>query len=188
LQHGVPSLQLQLIIIKNKEELASFCQKIELASLFKVVGRGSEVSRTDSIELYSFYKRKSGEAFRDFVESSWKARQLFSTVAERDYYQKKVIEDLGNPQNFELPQCILRLAHDLELQRCRSDEIMRSIYKMYDTQYLQLGYTFEPLWQFAKSCISATGGSVITGYNEQLYHFTENPLTCTRKIANRASH
>jgi hypothetical protein len=92
-------------------------------------------------------------------------------------------EDLGNPNNKELAQLILRLAHDLDLQRCRSDEVMQNMHRMYDKEYLQQGYTFEPLWQYAKSCISNTGGSVITGYTEQLYDFSENPMACWQVLA-----
>jgi ankyrin repeat protein len=178
LNYGIPSLQAQLISMKNNGTLESFCQKIELASLFKVAGRESEVSRPDSVELYTRYRIKSAQAFRDYVDNSPQGLQLFSTNDERDFYQKKVVEDLGNPENKELPQLILRLAHDLDLQRCRSDEAMRSLHKMYDSQYLQSGYSFESLWLFAKSCIHETGGSVIAGYNERLYHFTEDLLAC----------
>ena len=183
LKYGIPSLQSQLIVIKNRGELESFCQKIELANLFKVVGRNSEVARSDSVELYARYKTQSAQAFRDFVDYSKEARQLFSSAEEIKFYQRKVIEDLGAPDNKELPQLILRLAHDLDLQRCRSDEAMQTIHRMYDSQYLQSGYTFEPLWPFAKSCISDTGGSVITGYNEQLYDFTKNPMACWQVLS-----
>ena len=183
LKYGIPAIQSQLIDMKNTGELERFCQKIELAAIFKVVGRASEVSYPDSPELHTLYRKKSAQAFRDFVDNSKDACQLFSTVEEKDFYQNKVIADFGNPKNNELPQLILRLAHDLDLQRCRPDKVMRGMHRMYDIQYLQSGYTFEPLWQFAKSCISETGGSVIAGYNEQLYSFTENPLACWKVLA-----
>ncbi|HAT7071669.1 TPA: NAD-dependent ubiquitin ligase [Legionella pneumophila] len=185
LNYGIPALQSQLVAMKKDGILEAFCEKIELASVFKVVGRDSEVSRPDSVELYTRYRVQSAQAFREFVEHSPPARQLFSTVEELDFYQKKVVEDLGNPNNKELAQLVLRLAHDLELQRCRSDESMRSMHSMYDSQYLQSGYTFEPLWQFAKSCIHDTGGSVIGGYTKQLYEFTENPMACWQVLATK---
>ncbi len=188
LKYGVPSLQSQLISIKNNGKLESFCQQIELASIFKVAGRNSEISRPDSVELYTRYRTQSALAFRDFVDSSEEARQLFYTVDEIDFYQRKVVEDLGNPDNKELPQLILRLAHDLDLQRCRSSEAIQTMRRMYDSQYLQSGYTFEPLWQFAKSCISETGGSVVAGYNEQLYDLTENPIACWEILSAKAPY
>lgn len=178
LNYGVPALQSQLLAMKKNGTLDDFCQKLGVATMFKVAGRGSEVSRPDSVDLYTRYRKESARIFREFVDNSPKARTLFSTEEERDYYQQKVVEDLGNPNNQELPQLILRLAHDLELQRCRSDEAMRAMKKMYDSQYLQPGYSFEVLWVFAKSCIQETGGSVMTGYNERLFEFTKNPLAC----------
>lgn len=185
LKYGNPSLQSQLDAMQKDGTLASFCEKIELASVFKVAGRDSEVSRSDAVELYTRYRAQSAQAFRNFVDISPPARQLFSTTDELDYYQKKVVEDLGNPSNQELAQLILRLAHDLDLQRCRSDEVMQDMHRMYDSQYLQSGYTFEPLWQFAKTCISETGGSIIEGYTEQLYAFTENPMACWQVLASK---
>lgn len=185
LKYGTPSLQSQLVAMKKDGTLELFCEKIELASVFKVAGRDSEVSRPDSVKLYTRYRVQSAQAFRDFVDNSLLARQLFSTTDELDFYQKKVVEDLGNPNNKELAQLILRLAHDLELQRCRSDKLMQDMHHMYDDQYLQSGYTFEPLWQFAKSCISDTGGSVVGGYTEQLYECTENPMACWKILATK---
>lgn len=185
LNYGVPALQSQLVAVKKDGTLESFCQKIELASVFKVAGRDSEVSRSDSVQLYTRYQVQSAQAFREFVESSREARELFFTAEELDFYQKKVVEDLGNPNNQQLAQLILRLAHDLDLQRCRSDYFMQGMHRMYDSQYLQSGYTFEPLWQFAKLCISGTGGSVIGGYTEQLWEFTENPMTCWQVLATK---
>lgn len=183
LKYGTPSLQSELMSMKEAGTLESFCQKIELASMFAVVGRDSEVSRADSVERYTHYRIKSAQAFRDFIDHSPQALQLFSASEERDFYQKKVVEDLGNPGNKALPQLILRLAHDFDLQRCRSDESSRERHSMFDSEYLQSGYTFEPLWQFAKSCIQETGGSVMAGYNEQLYHFTKNPLACWQVLS-----
>lgn len=177
--YGIPSLQSQLVAMKQDGTLESFCEKIELISLFKVAGRDGDVSHPESVELYTRYRVQSAQAFRDFVDNSLLARQLFSTTDELDFYQKKVMEDLGNPNNLELTQLILRLAHDLELQRCRRDKDMQDLHRMYDGQYLQSGYTFEPLWQFAKSCISDTGGS------EHLYEFTENPMACWQVLATK---
>lgn len=183
LKYGAPELQSQLIAMRDKGTLDAFCEKLGVATMFKVAGRDSEVSRADSVVLYTHYRTQSAVAFRKFIDSSPRAQQLFSTEAERNYYQYQVVEDLGNPKNQELPQLILRLAHDIELQRCRPDEAMRPIQKMYDSQLLQSGYTFEPLWVFAKSCIQETGGSVIGGYNDKLLYFTENPLACWEFLA-----
>jgi hypothetical protein len=97
----------------NSEDIA----KIQVALLFFVVGRENEMGFQNNPAIYSSFRKKSADAFKQY--STRHLMHLFKSHKEIDKYYN-ILLDYANPQNQSKEACVIRNAHCLDLIRCRN--------------------------------------------------------------------
>lgn len=174
------------------ENFKKFCQdltcddilKIQLALLFSVSGRESEIGHSENPDLYKEYKRNSANNFRIYTQAIGmptaeieKYAQLIEYMCN-PYYVAGKIAEIG-PVSFEYQSLfhIMNLAHNLDLMRC--SEIgpfqlgiamaMQVNFKSLVTHSTEEKLALQGLFKMAYEFLVITGGRLCTSFeNGQL--------------------
>lgn len=156
--------------IKTAGELISSIDKynIQIALLFTIIGRESEVSFVENADKQSLYKKISAQQYRIY------AKKLNVPDVEIDMYAA-IIEHLGNPPflldnpsidaKYKFALIAMNLAHRLDLARCYTpEEYAHALEKTYDvvTRSTQQQTDLLQLIKLATKSISNSGDRLMT--------------------------
>lgn len=103
----------------NREDMA----KIQVALLFFVVGRENEMGFQNNPAVYSSFRKKSADAFKQY--STRHLMHLFKSHNEINKYYN-ILLDYANPKNQSKEAQVIRHAHCLDLIRCRNWDAYQS--------------------------------------------------------------
>lgn len=152
--------------------------KMQLVSLFLIVGRENDCSFRDDPVAHNSFKKTSSEAFINYVsENNW----LSMTVEEIERYSN-IILNLGSLEQQPLEYIILLYAHKLDLLRCYGwIQYTASLSPLHG--YLDFGQV-RVLIDYAHELIHATGDRDLisdepSGYQlEKFYLSSTDPISC----------
>lgn len=127
LNHTLCSFKLAPLVAKYYEQYSNHSDffkfsnediaKIQVALLFFVVGRENEMGFQDNPVIYSRFRKKSADAFKQY--STRHLMHLFKSHEEIDKYYN-ILLDYANPKNQSKEAIVVRHAHCLDLIRCRN--------------------------------------------------------------------
>jgi len=161
-------------------------EHIELAMLFFVTGRESEVSFKDNPDLYNRYRVSSSERFEQYVSERQK---IFPQIAKmvtshRGSIYKHIIHEPHTPTSnpfYDTIKSLMRIIHQIDLFRCYDDLKMDAVTMSIANELNCTPTVNLPFMQYAVQCLQATGdlnlGKKI-GRNSRLF------LACSTSVTN----
>lgn len=168
-------------------------KRMQVAMLFSVVGRKSELGFADNAGVYGGYRKASAELFEQYAKTHYK--DLFSSP-EQIAYWKRLVLDYGNPgfhPDANKPEQaiiakIMRQCHCLDLLRCYpKDEFAKKVTKPLQDD---LGIdAASNLVNYSKTLIENTGDRLIgtKSYNLQEHWLNNTDVSHCISTLNSAS-
>lgn len=168
-------------------------KRMQVAMLFSVVGRKSELGFADNPGVYGGYRKTSAELFEQYAKTHYK--DLF-TSPEQIAYWKRLVLDYGNPgfhADANRPEQaiiakIMRQCHCLDLLRCYSkEEFAKKVSKPLQDD---LGVdAANNLVNYSKTLLEKTGDRLMgtKGYNLQEHWLNNTDVSHCIDTLNSAS-
>lgn len=199
--HGLAhTLRCAYLVDKVADEFSNYSmsckdkQKLQAALLFFVVGRENEAGFFDNPEMYTYFRKKSAQAFRDYARVH--LRDLYGSDKEIDKYYHALI-NYADPKFSGLVNDVIRTSHCLDLIRCMKGEELGPRIESYLVndimRYQGVGLATahakaKKLMDYTASLIKATGNRIPSGPYEMRSHFklfehcSKDADFCLRKL------
>ena len=144
----------------SKTDFAEFSEELKIsmqvAMLFEVCGRESDIGYCDDPDVFLIYHRNSCTAFQKYIKSTPLSSKHVSDALERMYMSPK--NEASRPIKH-----VFEMAHDLDLFRCYDEDKM---IKKLDSIKNDVGRNSrDRLVQLAESAIEATGDRIIYSFS-----------------------
>ncbi|MCE5319048.1 MAG: SidE phosphodiesterase domain-containing protein [Parachlamydia sp.] len=167
--NGIITCSINNVTYYLKEEL----ENLQVALLFSVVGRESEVSFKDDSVKYAQYRQRSADAYHNFIIANREKNPHYQKLIQTnkvDFYRLLI----HKPQGSCILRRIFRICHSLDLMRCYTEPEYTENLKNIKTDLAsgsgkedQMAYWVDELRKYAIRCLAATGEQNLTLGNKR---------------------
>jgi ankyrin repeat protein len=149
---------------------------LQLALLFSVAGRQSEVTFSDNRAKYDEYKQKSAEAFKDYAQTIGMPPNDITQYME--IINPGAVQTISSPEKSYLIH-LFTLSHRFDLARCYSADEMTNAIQLSNQNTIHASVTqaaaLDRLCHLAQNTILATGDRLLAAYKDNSFMDAEVP-------------